>query len=303
MMLSRTWQARLRRLRAQSSHVGRAAVVAGAIFGAAAGCKVFLAPDHPDIAATAQRVGNQADQVGAFAADFVMTWLTATTAQRASLQRFITLSDNAIQLPATPAAVVTTPQVVSVIHTGTLSDAELYAATISVNQRPYASAESTRAFYRVPVSMWTYQPRALQLPARVNGPGPGADFKITYRQALGADSPIFGVVSGFIRTYLTATTGLDRYVLANTVLAPVGGYQTAVATSASADRTVPDSAPAGTQIHVLATVVAQTSQFANVNLSYPLALENSGGTWMVADIDLMPQINEAEPNPIATTHN
>ena len=208
MTLSRTWQARLRRVRAQSSRIGRAAVVAGAIFGAAAGCKVFLAPDHPDIAATAQRVGNQADQVGAFAADFVTTWLTATTAQRATLQRFITLPDNAIQLPATPAAVVTTPQVVSVIHTGTLGDAELYTATISVNQRPYASAESTRAFYRVPVSMWTYQPRALQLPARVNGPGPGADFKIIYRQALSADSPIFGVVSGFIRTYLTATTGL-----------------------------------------------------------------------------------------------
>jgi hypothetical protein len=66
---------------------------------------------------------------------------------------------------------------------------------------------------------------------------------------------------------------------------------------------MPDSAAPGTQIHVLATVVAQTSQFANVNLSYPLTLENSGGTWMVADIDLMPQINDAEPNPIATTHS
>jgi hypothetical protein len=57
----------------------------------------------------------------------------------------------------------------------------------------------------------------------VNGPGPGAVFKTTYRQALSADSPVFAVVSGFIHTYLTATTGLDRYVLANTVLGPVGG--------------------------------------------------------------------------------
>ena len=89
-----------------------------AVFGAAAGCKVFLAPDRPDIAAIAQRVGNQQDQVGAFASDFVVTWLTATASQRASLQRFITVADNAIALPTTPAAVVTTPQVVSVIHTG-----------------------------------------------------------------------------------------------------------------------------------------------------------------------------------------
>jgi hypothetical protein len=275
-------------------------VVAAAIFGAAAGCKIFLAPDRPNFAAIAQRVGNQQDQVGAFAADFVTTWLTATTNERSALQRFITLADNAMALPATPAAVVTTPQVVSVIHTGTLGDADLLAATISVNERPYASAEATRAFYRVPVSMWNYQPRALTMPARVNGPGPGADFKITYRQALSADSPIFSVVSGFIRTYLTATTGLDRYVVANTVLAPVGGYQRAVLTTGAADRAVPDTPTQGTEIHVLANVIAQTAQFANVSLVYPLTLKNSGGTWMVAAIDLIPEIGDTEPNPIGT---
>ena len=204
------------------------AVVAAAIFGAAAGCKVFLVPDRPDIAATAQRVGNQADQVGAFAADFVTTWLTATTAQRPALQRFITLPEGAPALPTTPAAVVTTPQVVSVIRTGALGEGELYAVTISVNERPYASAAPVRAFYRVPVLMWDYQPRALMMPARVNGPGPGADAAIGYRQALGADSPVFAVVAGFIRTYLTATTGLDRYVLATSALHAVGGYQNAV---------------------------------------------------------------------------
>ena len=56
--------------------------------------------------------------MGAFAADFVTTWLTATGNQRSALQRFITLADNTVTLPTTPAAVVTTPQVVSVIHTG-----------------------------------------------------------------------------------------------------------------------------------------------------------------------------------------
>ena len=303
MQVPRTWQARLRWLRGQSRRAGRIVVVAAAIFGAAAGCKVFLAPDRPNFAAIAQRVGNQQDQVGAFAADFVTTWLTATSNQRSALQRFITLADNTVTLPTTPAAVVTTPQVVSVIHTGTVGDAELFAATISLNERPYASAAATRAFYRVPVSMWNYQPRALAMPARVNGPGPGADFKITYRQALSADSPVFAVVSGFIRTYLTATTGLDRYVVADTVLAPVGGYQSAVVTTAAADRLVPDTAPSGAEIHVLANVTAQTSQFANVALVYPLTLKNSGGTWMVAAIDLMPEVGETEPNPIGAPHS
>lgn len=97
---------------------------------------------------------------------------------------------------------------------GTLDDTELYTAVISVNERPYASAQPTRTFYQVPVSLWNRQPRALDFPAQINDPGPGADFALDYRNALGPESPVFAVVAGFIRTYLTATNGLDRYVVA-----------------------------------------------------------------------------------------
>jgi hypothetical protein len=300
--LSRTWNARLHRWRNRSRSVGAALVCVAAAFGAAAGGKVFLAPDRPDIGAISQRVGNQSDQVGAFTADFVVSWLTATTAQRTALHRFITIADDALTPPSTPAAVVTAPQVVSVIRTGTIGDADLYAATVSINERPYASAEPTRAFYRVPVAMWNYQPRALTLPARVNGPGPGADFPITYRHVLSSDSPIYAVVSGFLHAYLTTAGGLDRYVLAGTPLAAVGGYQSAVIASAATDRPVPADAEAGTQVHVLATVHTQTSQFATVTLVYPLTVENSGGTWMLAAIDLMPQIDDdTEATPVTAT--
>ena len=303
MALSRTWMNRLARWRGHARTAGAVALCAAAMLGAAAAVKVFLAPDRPDIAAIAQRVGNQADQVGAFAADFVVTWLTATTGERDALHRFITLPDAALALPTTPAAVVTAPQVVSVIHTGATGEADVYAATVSVTERPYASAKSTRSFYRVPVAMWNFAPRALTLPARINGPGPGADFRIAYRQALGADSPVAALVRGFLSTYLTASTGLDRYVLAGTGLAPVGGYQSAIVTTVAADRPIPDGAPPGVQIHVLATVVAQTAQFATVTLVYPLTVENSGGTWMVAAIDLTPQIGDDDPNPLANQPN
>src|SRR6185312_8216524 len=102
MALSRIWNARLQRWRGHARTAAAVAVCAAALFGAAAGCKVFLAPDRPDIASIAQRVGNQGDQVGAFASDFVVTWLTATTAERAALQRFISLPDTALSLPTTP---------------------------------------------------------------------------------------------------------------------------------------------------------------------------------------------------------
>lgn len=303
MALSRTWTNRLARWRGHAHTGGIAALIGAAVFGAAAGGKVFLVPDRPDIAAIAQRVGNQQDQVGAFAADFVVTWLTATAGERDALQKFITVSDTTLALPTTPAAVVTAPHVVSVIHTGATGEADVYAATVSVTERPYASAKSTRSFYRVPVAMWNFQPRALTLPARINGPGAGADFRITYRQALSSDSPVCALVRGFVSTYLTATTGLDRYALAGTGLAPVGGYQSAIVTTLAADRPIPAEVAPGLQIHVLATVVAQTAQFATVNLVYPLTVENSGGTWMVAAIDLTPQIGDPEPNPLANQPN
>ncbi len=303
MRLTHTWRGRLRRLRGHARTAGILLLSAASVLGAAAGCKVFLAPDRPDIAAIAQRVGNQQDQVGGFACDFVVTWLTATTSQRAALQRFISLPDPAPALPSTPAAVVTAPQTVSVIRTGELGETDMYAATVSVTERPYVSAQSTRAFYLVPVSMWNHQPRAVTLPARINGPGPGVDIRTDYRQVLAADSPIYALVRGFLETYLTATGGLDRFAMAGSGLTAIGGYQSVTVTSAVADHAVPDAPPPAIRIHVLATVVAQTAQFATLTMSYPLTVENSGGTWMVAAIDLTPQVGNVDPNPPAPPHN
>ncbi len=304
MALSRTWQGRLHRWRGGARQAGVVALTAAAVFGAAAGCKVFLAPDRPDFIGIAQRERNQQSVVGAFASDFVVAWRTATATQRDNLSRFITLPEQGLALPSTPAAVITAPQVGPVLEMGTLGDTELYTAVISVNERPYASAQPTRSFYQVPVSVWNRQPRALDFPAQINDPGPGADFALAYRHALGPQSPVFAVVAGFIRTYLTATTGLDRYVVAGAPLRPIGGYQSAVVSTAAADRSVPEAPQPGEQLHIRATVIAQTSQFATVNLVYPLTIENSGGTWMVAAIDLIPQVGgHSEPDPVAKPQN
>jgi hypothetical protein len=101
MRLSHTWKTRLVRFRGHGRTAGIASLSAASVFGAAAGCKVFVAPDRPDIAAVSQRIDNLQAQVGGFACDFVVTWLTATTSQRAALQRFITLPDPAPELPTT----------------------------------------------------------------------------------------------------------------------------------------------------------------------------------------------------------
>ena len=87
MALSKTWQGRLRRWRGGAHRAGVIALVAAAVFGAAAGCKVFFAPDRPDFIGIAQRERNQQSVVGAFASGFVVAWRTATVNQRDSLAR------------------------------------------------------------------------------------------------------------------------------------------------------------------------------------------------------------------------
>jgi hypothetical protein len=298
--MSRTWRNRLGRGHQLARRAGVAFLVLGALVGFAAGIKVFLVAAHPDdtdVAAITYRVGNQRDAAGQFAANFVGTVLTTPQSRRATaVARFITLpSADTVASSSAPAtdpapAVIDTPKVWSVVATRTVGEANLYSVIVMVQQRPYTSAPSTIAFYRVPISIWRYQPRAMDMPTPISDPGPGADIAISYEYSLSPSSPVYAVVSGFINTYLTSTTGLDRYVVADSWIKPIAGYQSASITTAATDAEVPEQPAPGTQIHVRATVNAQTAQFASVPFTFPLTVENSGGTWMIADIDLKPQI-------------
>jgi hypothetical protein len=282
-----------------------------AVLGAAAAIKLFLVTSHPtegDVTAITNRIDNQRAAAGQFGADCVGMFLTTPATKVAALQPCLTLPKSqtvpqASRAAATPPWVINTPKVWSVIPQGSAGDADLYAVTIVVQQRPYASAEPTRAFYRLPVSIWHYQPRALDWPVPTSDPGPGADVKMSYDHPLSASSRVYAVVAGFITTYLTSTTGLDRYVVADSWIKPIGGYQSAVIQSADTTSEVTDTPGPDAQIHVRATVVAQTSQFATITFTFPLTVENSGGTWMIADIDFIPQLNASADSIPAGTHN
>lgn len=308
-MVSKTWRRRLVRGRSYARRAAVAVLAFSALLGGLAAAKVFVLPTHPDaadVAATAERVGNQRAAAGAFAVDFVTAVLTTPGTQRTSLNRFVTMpadSGAAQHVSAAIPAVISAPQVWSVLPVGTAADAALYSVTVAVQERPYASAPPTRTFYRVPVSMWHYQPRALDMPARISDPGPGAEVALSYGHPLDINTEIYTVVSGFITSYLTGSAPLDRYVLAGSWLTAVGGYRSALITTAETTREVPEHPQPGTLVHVRATVTAQTSQFATVNLCYPLTVENSAGTWMVADIDLIPQTSsDTPPVPVGAAH-
>jgi hypothetical protein len=311
--LSRTWRHRIERSRRIGRRAAGTARVACALIGGAAGVRVFATPAHPDaadIADIVSRVDNQRAAAGQFAAEFVAAVLTTPAARRTELHRFLTdpTTDPAMSAaavlaptPTDPApAVIDTPGVWSVVPGGTAGQMATYAVLIVVRQRAYASAPAARAFYRVPVGIWHFQPRALDWPVPISDPGPGADLAPRYRHPLDPASPVYAVTAGFISTYLTATAGLDRYVLAGSWITPIGGYHSALITRAATDVEVPTDPPAGTRIRVRAAVLAQTSQFATVPFAFALTIANSAGTWMIADLDPMgPLSTDAETKPAA----
>lgn len=318
--MSRTWQRRIGTAKSRARTIWMAGLTVAVLACLPAVFDVYFADHHPDeldVAKIASQVDNRAMAAGGLAREFVQAFLTTPLEQRSTLRHFLTFNDPAAAPPAggtqsagatkspqsPPPAVVDHAVVWSVIPAGSVGDAALYGTVIMVVQRPYTSADAVTAFYRVPVSIYSAQPRAMAWPAAASDPGPGADIKLSYDHPVPAGGAMSSVISGFITQLLTSNSGLDRYVLADSGLRPIGGYPSATVTSATASSEVPDNAAPGTQIHVRAIVSAQTTQFATVPLTYFLTLENSGGTWMVAAIDLIPQVDaESGAESAGSTH-
>lgn len=315
MRLNRTWTKRVSASRGAASSAGRYAVLGLA---AIAGLHVVwqVAFGQPvDVVGPARTIVNKSAVVGSFAQDYVSTWLTATSADAGALRQFVSVDAADLQLPSTPAVVISAPTVVAVTYEGDAAEdaaAEVYSVVVAVNERPYDSAPPTRGLYRVPVLWSAYGPRAAALPARVQGPGSGADVPPAYPMTLAPRDTAFQVVSGFVTAYLTDAGGVDRFATADSGIVGLGGVyrNPADATGRSAPMVTavtatatPSSAPTdGETVRVLARVTAMTSQYAPVHMVYPLTLRGVGGHWSVAAIDRAPVLSDRDaPTPVVPT--
>jgi hypothetical protein len=304
--LNKAWERRLGSTRTSAGQFGRYAVLGLA---ALAGLHVvwnFLFSSPPDMVTPARALINQSAAVSSFAQDYVAVWLTATSTDSGSLAQFVSVKNNDLQLPSTPAVVINSPTVVSVTYGGQAGkDAAgaVFSVVVGVTQRPYESAAPTRALYVVPVLWSSYGVRAISLPARIGDRGLGADAQPGYSTSVGEKDPVFAVVSGFINAYLTKAGGLDRYVTADSKLVSVGdAYQSATLSELSATATPSPNPGDGETVRVLAHVIAITSQYAPTELVYPLTLTGVGGRWTVASIDRAPVMSTSnDPVPIVTS--
>lgn len=306
MRVNTAWRNRLSKSGSAGGRFARYAVVGlAALSGLNVVWQLFFgAPDDP--ITPARSVVNKSAVVGSFAQDCVSVWLTATSQDTTGLAHCFPLPTDEFKLPSTPGVVITTPTVVAVTFEGTAGkegDSEVYSVVVGVTERPYESAPPTRGLYRMPVLWSRFGPRAASLPARVGGPGPGADLPMRYPTTLAASDAAFQVVSGFITAYLTGTGGVERYVTSDSLLVSLGAvYETATVSTLTATAPLPASPADGETVRVLAQVSAVTSQYAPVQLVYPLTLRGLGGRWSVAGIDAAPAMSQVDdPVPVVTT--
>lgn len=307
MGLNKTWNSRLSTSGATATKVGRYALIVLAALGGLHVVWQFMFGQPADVVTPARSVVNKSAVVSAFAQDYVTTWLTATAGNAAALTQFVSVNVNDLRLPSTPALVISAPTVVAVTFEGVAAkdgDGEVFSVVVGVNERPYESASPTRALYRVPVLWCKLGPRAVTLPARVEGPGPGADLPMAYPATLAASDNAFQVVSGFISAYLAGDGNVDRYVTADSRLVGLGkvyleqtdtqGHPIPLVTAVTAT-SAPAATPAeGQTVRVLAQVLAVTTQYAEVHLVYPLTLRGVGGHWSVAAIDGAPAMSPSD---------
>ncbi|WP_188113186.1 conjugal transfer protein, partial [Mycobacterium simiae] len=276
-MLTNTWRTRLDR--------GATGLRRGALALGLGSCSVvaiatlwgWITDDPIDIAGPARSAVNRTALIGSYAQDCVTRWLTATQARQQALRDCWSLPDP-IRLPTTPAVVVSTAAVSAVTLVSDTGAAQHWSAVVAVGERPFDAATVHTAYYRLPVLYSDYGVRASALPARVDGPGAGADAPLGYPSALADTCPVFAAVAGFLTSFLTGAGGLERWVTTDSGLAPAADYRSARLTRLAAERAAGDDVPPeGATLHVLATVSAVTSQFAPLQLDYPIVLTVTAG--------------------------
>jgi len=298
--VSRTNEARISSASAWLRRTGMAVLAILSVLGLLGFYRTYLSPPELNIEVITQRTVNEHDQIGGFASDFVELWLTSTDSTASGLTRFIDM-----KLAGPPpkrdvaAATEARTRTAAVIYRATVGEVVSYSVTVTVMERQIPTAIPRRKFYRMPVIVWHQQPRIVGWPVPVNGPGPGVQVKLDYPSTLEQSAPLYKVLSEFIDTYLTKTTGMDRYALPGAV-SPVGGYTQGQLVSVQVSEKPPQEAAPGYTIRAVMHVLARTSQQVPVPMTLPVTLENSNGTWMISAIDLSPMVADDPPQPLVT---
>ena len=266
-----------------------------------------------DVAGPSRAVVNRTEYIGGYAKTCVALLLSTTATQRGALANCWS-PDDVHTLPTTAPVLVDATDIAKIAPVDTYPDAEQWQVIVRVTARAYATATPQITLHQINVLFSAYGLRAIGLPATVNDGGTGATLPLAYDSTLpvGApdgsgrnrptNTPVSDTVAGFLSTYLTGSSGLERYAAANSGLLPVTTCRTATLTAllaANSGAGEVNTPPEGTTIRVLATVTETTTEYTPRTEQYPLTLTVSGGRWSVTRIDPGPLLNpNADLRPV-----
>ncbi len=256
----------------------------------------FTPPQPPPTDTAAVSAVGRAQLAGAFAQQFVVTYLTANNGQQERLGEYVGTAQH-VSLP-TVSRQVADPMVVYVSRAMTNRNIDVWSVTVSVRigKAGIVTASDVRQYFRVAVSLAGGRPRALALPAAVAGPSKGIDLSLAYSGSCGPESPLAQVSSGFLGALLAGSGDVSRYTVPNSGIvalqpAPLTGIEAVAVLSDSRD-----CGASGDVARVLATVTPKGDATAALPaMAYPLTLARSGGQWQVRTMEPIPAL----ANPLA----
>ena len=207
----------------------------------------------------------------------VLTWLTASASDKASIQALLVE-----QLPADMALPEKRPPAPDEMWVGEIEQRSpgRYRVIIATT----GGAPGGQAYFTVPVRVKDGVAAALSLPGRTrppSSPDPDTD-GLAPLSAVAPDDPAFQAAAGYVTAYLTGSAELDRWTAPGAELAPV---TPAACRSVHVDRVETATENPTPRVAVIATATCQVSDRSPSTTQYGLVLQVRDGRWEVVTED------------------
>lgn len=243
--------------------------------------------------------------VGAFAQDYVVTWLTSSYGQEEQLDPFLSDTDQ-VTLPEQP-WVASNTAVAGISQTGPHpGDADKgageWTVTVAVDLIEQESAPPQRRYFQVPVLYDDQALVATALPAPVARPTTAATPQLGYSGEIANSDPIGSATQEFLTALLVADGGdVTRYT---TPGAGIRSIAPAPYTSVSIEEIRSDEdltgvnqgrPENGTEVKVLVTATGTAASNREIGIQYALTMTARESRWEVTEIDPSPLLRTEDP--------
>ena len=311
-MVTKRWRSRLTVAgKAAGISVGGFVALCAVVGGASQIWGWFFPATGPDISAIAQSTANESAVATNHAVQCMALYKIGTASERGLLRDCFPIRRD-FSLPVTPKIFITPPlPLTTTPDTRQSTDTvHLFTVFLGTLERDYAGSVPRQAYYAVPVSVANGGPFGVGLPQRVGGPPAGVSVPTRYttmvavadKKTGSGGAAVANDVAGFFTVFLTRGNAgeLARYITPQAQIGPLAAYSRVELTRLAADAAVPDSPHEGTTRHVLAEVTAFSEQDVAWPMTYPLTVTYTGGSWVVARMDYMPEVDLDEEPPQIT---